>query len=139
MSYCPFLEILSFKKHKNWISSKRASWKFLFFVFSDRPNRLLGWSNSHSPGSSHEHLNTSEAHCAREVLLELFSTVTSWPHYNFWHYFWQMNLIQFSLGYILLDFRNPQMIFIIILLDAILYSRVLAKYCLLHYIFAIRF
>ena len=55
--------IFSFKKHKNWIFSKRASWKFFFLVFSRRPNRVLSWSSSHSSCSSQVQPNAVQAHC----------------------------------------------------------------------------
>ena len=62
-SSIPVMPTLLKIQERNEIFSKRASWIFSFLAFSKRPNRLLGWSNSHSPCSSQIHPDAFQAHC----------------------------------------------------------------------------
>ena len=66
------MSILLKIQKRNEIFSKRASWIFSFLAFSKRPNRLLGWSNSHSPCSSQIHPDAFQAHCVVQYTIVIF-------------------------------------------------------------------
>ena len=66
----------SFKKHKNWIFSKRARSNFLSYGPFINPHGVLGWDGSHSPGSFQIHPNPVQAPCGPFKLKMASSSLT---------------------------------------------------------------